>query len=77
MKCAHYIFITNSYNFIWQNNRRNNELTGAMQAIRDMAATLVRNQRPEGNPESQNLVEFKRNKPPQISGGYDLDKAEL
>jgi len=47
------------------NIRRNNELTEAMQAIRDMAAALMRNQRPEGNPESQGLAEFRRNKPPQ------------
>ena len=45
------------------NIRRNNELTEAMQAIRDMAAALMRNQRPEGNPESQDLAEFRRNKP--------------
>ncbi|XP_027922885.1 uncharacterized protein LOC114180793 [Vigna unguiculata] len=59
------------------NIRRNNELTEAMQAIRDMAAALMRNQRPEGNPESQGLAEFRRNKPPQFSGGYDPEKAEL
>ena len=47
------------------NIRRNNELTKAMQAIRDMTAALMRNQRPEGNPESQGLAEFRRNKPPQ------------
>jgi len=34
------------------NNRRNHELTEAMQAIRDMVAALIRNQRLEGNPES-------------------------
>jgi len=32
------------------NNRRNHELTEAMQTIRDMAAALIRNRRPEGNP---------------------------
>ena len=48
-----------------------------MQAIRDMAAALKRNQRPEGNPESQGLAEFRRNKPSQFSGGYDPEKAEL
>ena len=31
------------------NNRRNNELTEAVQAIRDMATTLLTNQRSEGN----------------------------
>jgi len=35
------------------NIRRNNELTEAMQAIRDMAAALMRNQMPEENLESQ------------------------
>jgi len=59
------------------NIRRNNGLTKAMQAIRDMAAALVRNQRLEGNPESQGLAEFMRNKPPHFSGGYDPEKAEL
>jgi len=42
-----------------------------------MAAALMRNRRPEGNPKSQGLAEFKRNKPPQFSGGYDPEKAEL
>jgi len=42
-----------------------------------MAATLIRNQRLEGNPESQGLAEFWRNKPAQFSGGYDPEKAEL
>ena len=60
-----------------ENIRRNNELTEAMQAIRDMAAALMRNQRLEGNPESQGLAEFRRNKPPQFSGGYDPEKVEL
>jgi len=59
------------------NIRRNNELTIAMQAIRDMAAALMRNQRPEGNLESQGLAEFRRNKPLQFSGGYDTKKAKL
>jgi len=59
------------------NIRRNNKLIEAIQAIRDMAAALMRNQRPEGNPESQGLTEFRRNKPPQFSGGYDPEKAEL
>jgi len=59
------------------NNRRNNELTKAMQAIRDMVAALIRNQRPGGNLESQGLAEFKRNKPPQFSGGYDPKKYGL
>jgi len=40
-----------------------------------MAVTLMRNQRPEGNPESQGLAEFRRNKPPQFSGGYNPKKA--
>jgi len=48
------------------NNRRNNELIEAMQVIRDMAAALIRNQRPKGNPESQGLAEFRRNKPLQF-----------
>ena len=56
------------------NNMRNNELTEAMQAIRDMTAALVRNQRHEWTPESQGLAEFRRNKPPQFSGGYDPEK---
>jgi len=60
-----------------ENNRRNHELTEAMQAIRDMAVALIRNQRPEGNPESQGLAEFRRNNPPQFSGRYDPEKAEL
>jgi len=34
------------------NNRKNNELTEAVQVIRDMATTLLGNQRLEGNPES-------------------------
>jgi len=42
-----------------------------------MVAALMRNQRPEGNPESQGLNEFRRNKPPQFFGGYDPEKAEL
>jgi len=59
------------------NNRKNNELTEAMQAIRDMVVALIRNQRPKGNTESQGLAEFRRNKPLQFFGGYDLEKAEL
>jgi len=77
MKCAHYIFFTNSYNFQMANNRRNNELTEAVQAIRDMATTLLRNQRPEGNLESQGLAEFRRNKPSQFFEEYDPEKVEL
>jgi len=42
-----------------------------------MVVALIRNQRPEGNPESQGLAKFRRNKPPQFSGGYDPEKAEL
>jgi len=48
-------------------NSRNHELTEAVQAIRDMAATLLRNQRQEETVESQGLEEFRRNKPPQFS----------
>ena len=59
------------------NIKRNNELTEAMQAIRDMVVALMRNQRPEGNPKSQGLAEFRRNKPPQFFGGYGPDKVEL
>jgi len=51
--------------------------TEAMQAIREMAVVLIRNQRLERNPESQGLAEFWRNKPPQFSGGYDPEKVEL
>jgi len=51
-------------------NSRNHELTKTVQAIIDMAATLLRNQRHEETTESQGLVEFRRNKPPQFSGGY-------
>jgi len=42
-----------------------------------MATTLLRNQSPEENHESQGLAEFRRNKPPQFSRGYDPEKAEL
>ena len=59
------------------NIMRNNELTEAMQSIRDMVAAIMRNQRHEGNPESQGLAESRRNKPPQFSRGYDPEKAEL
>ena len=41
-----------------------------------MAVALMRNQRPEGKL-SQGLAEFRRNKPPHFSGGYDPEKAEL
>ena len=58
-------------------NSRNHELTEAVQAIRDMAATLLRNQRQKETVESQGLEEFRRNKPPQFSGGYNPEKAEL
>jgi len=58
-------------------NSRNHELTEAVQVIRDMAATLLRNQRHEETTESQGLVEFGRSKPPQFSGGYNPEKAEL
>jgi len=59
------------------NYRRNNELIEAVQAIRDMATTLLRNQRPKWTPESQGLTKFRRNKPPQFSRGYDPEKDEL
>jgi len=52
-------------------------LTKVLQAIRDMATTLLRNQRHEGTLESQGLAEFWRNKAPQFSGGYDPEKAKL
>jgi len=46
-------------------NSKNHELTEAVQAIRDiMIAALLRNKRHEGTTESQDLVEFRRNKPP-------------
>jgi len=56
-------------------NSGNHELTETVQAIRDMAATVLRNQRHEETTESQGLVEFKRNKPPQFSRGYNPEKA--
>jgi len=58
-------------------NSGNHELIEAVKAIRDMAAALLRNQRQEETTESQGLVEFRRNKPPQFSGGYNPEKAEL
>jgi len=42
-------------------NSRNHELTEAVQAIRDMAAALLRNQKHEGTTESRGLVESRRN----------------
>jgi len=42
-----------------------------------MATTLLRNQRHEETTESQDLVEFRRNKPSQFSGGYNPEKAKL
>jgi len=58
-------------------NSENHGLTEAVKAIRDMAAAHLRNQRHEETTESQDLVEFRRNKPPQFSGGYNPEKAEL
>jgi len=55
-------------------NSGNHELTEAVKAIRDMAAALLGNQRHEETTESQGLVEFRRNKPPQFSGAYNPKK---
>jgi len=58
-------------------NSRNDELTEAVHAIRDMGTALLRNQRSDKTTESQGLVEFRRKEPPQFYGGYNLEKAEL
>jgi len=53
------------------NNKRNNQLTEIVQAIKDMVIALLINQILEGTIGSQCLDEFKRNKPAQLSGGYN------
>jgi len=58
-------------------NSRNHELTEVVQAIKDMVAALLRNYKHEETNESQGLVEFRRNKPPQFSEGYNPEKVEL
>ncbi|KAL2334875.1 hypothetical protein Fmac_016088 [Flemingia macrophylla] len=59
------------------NNRRNSELTEAMQAIGEMAAALLQQGLNHGTTETQGLIEFRRNKPTQFNGEYGPEKAEL
>jgi len=59
------------------NNRRNDELIETIQAIRDMVIEVLRNQRLEEIVESQSLIEYTRNKAPQFSKCYSLQKVEL
>ncbi|KAL2317628.1 hypothetical protein Fmac_031504 [Flemingia macrophylla] len=63
------------------NNRRNNELTEVVQAIREMAEALLQQGNNGGNGgnngghmETQGLIEFRRNKPSQFAGEYGLRK---
>ena len=61
-KCMEYVLTCKKFQM---ENSKNHELTEAVQAIRDiMIAALLRNKRHEGTTESQDLVEFRRNKPP-------------
>jgi len=59
------------------NNRRNNELTKVIQAIRDMTTTLLRNQRLKELTEVQSFIKFKRNKPSQFSKCYNSKEVKL
>jgi len=54
------------------NHKRNEELSKAVQAIRDMTIALLRNQGPEETNESHGVVEFRRNKPFQFFGGCTI-----